>query len=98
MEAWPSDSLSDVSSSPSFADSPALVGRLIRGGDEGGMGVGSRRDERPEEDGWLVGLRGAVRGALARIAGNGGRLSELDSDISAIKKVSDQVNKMRRSQ
>ena len=55
-------------------------------------------DKRPEEDGWLVGLRGAVRGALARIAGNGGRLSELDSAISAIKKVSDQVSKMRRSQ
>jgi hypothetical protein len=66
------------------------------------MGVGSRRDERPE-DGWLVGIRGAVRGAvrrgaLARIAGNGGRLSELDSTISAIKKASDQVSKVRRSQ
>ena len=50
------------------------------------MGVRSRRDERPEEDGWLVGLRGAVRGALARTAGNVGRLSELDLDISAIQK------------
>ena len=62
------------------------------------MGVESRRDERPEEDGWLVRLRGAVRGAPTWIAGNGGRLSELDSAISAIKIVRDQVSKMRRSQ
>ena len=53
------------------------------------MGVESRRDERPEEDGWSLGLRGAVRGAVrgARIVGSGGRISEseLDSAISTIK-------------
>jgi hypothetical protein len=65
----------------------ALRGMVIgkRGGDEGGMGVGSRRDERPEEDGWLV-EGSSLRLAVAWIAGNGGRLSELDSAISAIKK------------
>jgi hypothetical protein len=53
------------------------------------MGVESRRAESPEEDGWPLGLRGAVHGAVhgARIVGSRGSKSdsELDSAISAIK-------------